>query len=91
MLYDSSEANHDNAAFLIGMGGEPLISLLSAVAPVMSASAQGMMRQTGEERRPAISKTTIQEKENWHINLADWQASNNSGAARNKTGSQIHF
>lgn len=39
LLSDSSEANRDNAESLIVMGGDPLISLLSALAPVMSAIA----------------------------------------------------
>lgn len=39
LLSDSSEANRDNAESLIVTGGDPLISLLSALAPVMSAIA----------------------------------------------------
>ena len=35
LLYDSSEANRDNAEFLIVMGGDPLISPVTALVPMM--------------------------------------------------------
>ncbi len=57
LLCDSSRANRDNAEFLIVRGGDLLISLPSALASVMFATAHGVKRQAGKADRQVISKT----------------------------------
>ncbi len=57
LLCDILEASHDDAEFLIVMGGNLLISLLSEPVSVMFATAREKKRQACKAGRKAISKT----------------------------------
>lgn len=84
LLYDSSEASFDKAESLIVTGDDPLISLVSAAVPVMTATAQGIKRQAGKGDRQAISKThsntqTKIQKDWQTINQANRETCDNRG------------
>lgn len=56
LMYNSSEASHDDAEFSV-MGGNLLISPLSELVSVMFAAARGMKRQACKAGRKVSSKT----------------------------------